>query len=109
MVLSKSPSIGLKQSNLNWVHGFHRGLEAFAGFAYYLCFCKFGGGRPKVLSKCPPKNPPNSNLNLVDGFHRVLEVLFEMLLMISFVVAFLEGGGPWYLASFPRTVQETKI
>ena len=79
----------------------------FRDCAYGIVFCIAGGGRPRVRSKFPPNNPKKSNLNWAHGFHRALEVFWNIAYV--FVLAFLEGGGPGYLANFLRLVQNNPI
>jgi hypothetical protein len=62
--------------------------------------CIFARGRPRVLSKFSLKSPQQSNLNWVHGFPRVLEV-FSGFCLWNCSVAFLQEGGPGYLANLP--------
>ena len=81
-----------KKQNLNWVHGFHRVLEAFSEFCLWKCVFAFvRGGRPSVLSKFPPKSQTNKIwIGYMDfiGFWRLC---FGILLMTLFF-AFVQGG-----------------
>ena len=54
----------IPKTNLNWVHGFHRVLEAFRDFAYEIVFLHFWKGEAQgTFQISPGKSPNKSNLN----------------------------------------------